>query len=925
MSLSNSLFDKIIKNKCHHNNIFNKNKSYHKSYFYCYKCNNIILIDNNKLYCTYKLLSEVDNIDMNDKVEFDPITIVKQMIQRQEEQIKDINDKLVLNYLNNEEINTNNNINDNENINRSGITSIGDYEEKEKIKNLKTVNSELMSLNNSIPQKNSKNNNKLTKLLFDDETFEKYSKQRNKVLIYVHRLCTKLKYNDCSFYLSLYLLDTYLSRIFSEDITERELFLVVLGFFLISSKYIEDDIFEPELQIFCNIEKSILLTVDEIRSSEVQCLTLVNYNLYLYSAYDWLNILLSNGILFENEIKDINELANIYLYTQRLLTILTSKIIFCKYSSIQIAFSIVHLSREKFLHKNLETSQKLFKLLISLYGIDFSDYEECYIAIKKDINQYNESEDEQESSNKNTNTNSKTNINTQSIEIKSSNINNIMNDEKDLSNTNSSGRENKFKIYLNSNKDKKYINTDININNINKNSKQKYKLYASPGQTNFANHKKKAKSNEKNYEFLSNNSIGLFPNDNKKSPNILTHNNSSNNNSFKSTNFIPKETQHLMIDCYRNDKQLILSNKNKKDNNTLYINYEPKFLIKNTKTNINNINYINNININNEIINLFSGNKKKKMHKNISSGLNLNYGYKINDNKKNKNNENKINNFIINKAILTMGNSNQPNVNYEYNINNINNNKIKKENYNNIHITTSQNIIAINNDITNSFKNPSHNKLDPNKKEKYKTHLLLDVSSNPPGLVYNRNESNQFIVPPEKENKSCNKYSFNGYNYINNDTNNDNNKKKNKLKLHLNRKNEIKVMNTNININLVNKFSNRKFTLNFKDIVNKKTKMERPNNFISKEKKSNMKRFKSLNSNNYMINKNKEKENKIYNFNENKSSNDKVNIFIQNKNEKKDKRNIPIESNILNYKNLAQFNSRLPKLKLNKNIFNSGK
>ena len=171
MSLSNSLFDKIIKNKCHHNNIFNKNKSYHKSYFYCYKCNNIILIDNNKLYCTYKLLSEVDNIDMNDKVEFDPITIVKQMIQRQEEQIKDINDKLVLNYLNNEEINTNNNINDNENINRSGITSIGDYEEKEKIKNLKTVNSELMSLNNSIPQKNSKNNNKLTKLLFDDETF----------------------------------------------------------------------------------------------------------------------------------------------------------------------------------------------------------------------------------------------------------------------------------------------------------------------------------------------------------------------------------------------------------------------------------------------------------------------------------------------------------------------------------------------------------------------------------------------------------------------------------------------------------------------------------------------------------------------------------------------------------------------------------
>ena len=47
-----------------------------------------------------------------------------------------------------------------------------------------------------------------------------------------------MEYNDSSFYFSLYLLDTYLSRIISDEITDRELFLVVLGFFLISSKYI---------------------------------------------------------------------------------------------------------------------------------------------------------------------------------------------------------------------------------------------------------------------------------------------------------------------------------------------------------------------------------------------------------------------------------------------------------------------------------------------------------------------------------------------------------------------------------------------------------------------------------------------------------------------------------------------------------------
>ena len=40
-------------------------------------------------------------------------------------------------------------------------------------------------------------------------------------------------------------------------------------------------IFEPELQMFSNAEKTILVTMDEIRSSEVQCLTLINHNLYI--------------------------------------------------------------------------------------------------------------------------------------------------------------------------------------------------------------------------------------------------------------------------------------------------------------------------------------------------------------------------------------------------------------------------------------------------------------------------------------------------------------------------------------------------------------------------------------------------------------------------------------------------------------------
>lgn len=54
------------------------------------------------------------------------------------------------------------------------------------------------------------------------------------------------------------------------------------------------------------------------------------------------------------------------------------------------------------------------------------------------------------------------------------------------------------------------------------------------------------------------------------------------------------------------------------------------------------------------------------------------------------------------------------------------------------------------------------------KKEKYKTHLLLDIGNNQNGnIIYNRNGNNQIIIPQEKENKSCSKYTFNGYNDAN--------------------------------------------------------------------------------------------------------------------------------------------------------------
>ena len=91
-----------------------------------------------------------------------------------------------------------------------------------------------------------------------------------------------------------------------------------------------------------------------------------------------------------------------------------------------------------------------------------NDYEECYNIIKKDlIDTENNDDNEEESLNSNIDT-TKSNTNTNKT-IKSSDIivnkdnKNTLNEERNISNLNSSGRKNKFKVYLNSNKGKKYI------------------------------------------------------------------------------------------------------------------------------------------------------------------------------------------------------------------------------------------------------------------------------------------------------------------------------------------------------------------------------------------------------------------------------------------------------------------------------------
>ena len=222
------------------------------------------------------------------------------------------------------------------------------------------------------------------------ETQEKillYLSKRKLLLLYLQNITKVLNYSDLSFYHCLLLADLYLCRNIDEDMSDEKLLYILIGFFLIASKFKETDIFEPELYIFCNLDWDFMLTVEKILFYEAKCLKNIGYDFFIYSTYDWLSIFMGNGYVFEGEIDEENpeEINEIHSYTFKILITLTPKSIFIKYSPLYNAISIIQICREDKIDKN-KLNKELFNKLISLYDLKFSDYENCYNEIKATTN-----------------------------------------------------------------------------------------------------------------------------------------------------------------------------------------------------------------------------------------------------------------------------------------------------------------------------------------------------------------------------------------------------------------------------------------------------------------------------------------------------------------------------------------------------------
>jgi len=240
-----------------------------------------------------------------------------------------------------------------------------------------------------------------------------YLKYRKMLLLKLQKLMKIFDYCDVSFYQTLFYLDTYLSHKMTEDMSEKTILYYLVGFFLCAVKFKETDIYEPSLDSFFDLSKGIYLSTDKIAQYEVRCIKMIHYNIFSYSAYDWISQLISNGVVFNCEVNNNNEVIlirghrhslvnTINKYAIKLLLNLTNRSVFFKYSPMHVAISLIQIAREKYINKTM-IKPNLFINLINSYGIKIGDYQKCYEEIKAEIKEMNMESDMNQIDKENTN------------------------------------------------------------------------------------------------------------------------------------------------------------------------------------------------------------------------------------------------------------------------------------------------------------------------------------------------------------------------------------------------------------------------------------------------------------------------------------------------------------------------------------------
>ena len=402
-----------------------------------------------------------------------------------------------------------------------------------------------------------------------------YLKHRKMIILTLQKMMKMLDFSDLIFFQTLFYIDNYLSHNMTEDFSEKKILYYLVGYFLCSAKLKETDIYEPSLDSFCCLKKKIYLTVEKIAYYEVICLQSIKYNVFSYSAYDWICELNTVGYVFNCEINKNNSiilinghrhsiLNTISKYALKTLLNVTIKDIFIKYSPMYIAFSLIQIAREKYIDKK-NIYPKLYYNLISLYGVNHKDYRNCYKELKNEI------EEKQIESNEILDTEKKINKDILDNEL----LKKISND--DTSATSNYCKMDKNVVVSNKLKSSNVIpSIPFLKENLIKMDEKKEEIKNG-----------KNDNNENKNDNIDNNNDELILNLNDDEPKSI-----SDENKVKSSNelnhILPKNKNKLFIDCNNNAYK---SNSNLPKINLLFESSIKQTDITNDKTNAQNLKY----------------------------------------------------------------------------------------------------------------------------------------------------------------------------------------------------------------------------------------------------------------------------------------------------------------------------------------------
>ena len=282
-----------------------------------------------------------------------------------------------------------------------------------------------------------------------------YCEKRKNALEIIQNFSKKYEFSKHTLYASIKYCDLILG--FNEEINEKNFDLTVIACCLLSSKFIENDAIDIDLNELISLSDNEI-TIEEIYENEIKVCQKLNYYLQIPNVYDFIQFLNLIGVFYQGEIQNANKISeDIQFFTRKIIF----SDIALKFSDEIIAMCIIRAVRKK---HNL-SEDVLIKKIFVRYNFEYNDiFEECYNEVlflifgeKKDVEKKSSLKIKlsKDISNKNYQSNHE-NINNENIN--NENINTENNNNENI-NTENNNNEN--------------INTENNNNGIRQMTKKK--------------------------------------------------------------------------------------------------------------------------------------------------------------------------------------------------------------------------------------------------------------------------------------------------------------------------------------------------------------------------------------------------------------------------------------------------------------------